>query len=46
MRSFRHVLVGNLFAWKHLSVLPEELEEIGDGRGWMGGWAVTTGVQF
>lgn len=36
MRSFRHVLVGNLFAWKHLSVLPEELEEIGDGRGYVG----------
>lgn len=36
MRSFRHVLVGNLFAWEHLSVLPEELEEIREGRGYVG----------
>lgn len=40
MRHFRHVLVGNLFAWEHLNVLPEELEEGGERLCGMDGLAL------
>lgn len=38
--------MGNLFAWEHLNVLPEELEEGGERLCGMDGWAGTTGLQF